>query len=334
MEVGHAAPDGAADPAFIAARDAWLDDDNQTALPALAKLAAADNHAAQILLGRIAARPLGPWLAGLDKAERERLLRAPRDRARGGNWLHIASRNGSAHARILSEAEAARPNLLTVTQLAKSGEVMLAADIATEHLSSGRANALGLFGLWRDRVFPTYSADLFLRNQLHEFDMTAFETARLLRGAPLFFATLVARGADADAQTESEWRNVRFEIAVEYREKGSAALIKAPATHLYDNHEAVVLAPLRFACEAACGKGQNAADCMLTGANILRFDRMTRYTSPTAILISEDDFAASKRAQSELRHRFLKWAKGLRYDREMAQSLSSCERAAFGLKRQ
>ena len=84
-----AQPVGHDDPAFQRAVKAWLDDDDQTALPALATLAAEDNRAAQVLLGRIAIRPMGPWLAGLERKERNALLRAPGGLS-GTSWLKVA----------------------------------------------------------------------------------------------------------------------------------------------------------------------------------------------------------------------------------------------------
>jgi hypothetical protein len=72
-----AQPAGHDDPRFQAAVQAWLDDKDQTALPALAALATEGNTVAQILLGRIANRPMSRWLANMNRKDRNALLRAP-----------------------------------------------------------------------------------------------------------------------------------------------------------------------------------------------------------------------------------------------------------------
>ena len=56
-----AAPEiaGRADPRFEAALAAWLDDDDATAIPVFAALAAEDNRAAQVMLGLIDVERLG-----------------------------------------------------------------------------------------------------------------------------------------------------------------------------------------------------------------------------------------------------------------------------------
>jgi hypothetical protein len=74
---------GAAAPAFRTALAAWLADDDEAALPALATLAADGNRAARILLSLVDRMPHahGRWLAGRTRAERQALMRDPDGRA-------------------------------------------------------------------------------------------------------------------------------------------------------------------------------------------------------------------------------------------------------------
>ena len=83
---------GQDDPRFQAALALWLADDEETALPELAALAAGGNRAAQVLLARIdvTLSLQGPWLVGLPRAERNALLRAPGGLS-GRGWMQSAA---------------------------------------------------------------------------------------------------------------------------------------------------------------------------------------------------------------------------------------------------
>ncbi len=83
---------GSAAPGFVAAREAWLADDDAAALPALSALAGEGNRAAQVLLGLIDLMPQthGPWLAARPRDARIALLRAPGGIS-GRSWLGEAA---------------------------------------------------------------------------------------------------------------------------------------------------------------------------------------------------------------------------------------------------
>jgi len=70
---------GQRDPEMQAAIGDWLSGNEADALPVLAGLAAGGNSAARLLLGQIDSFPAlqGDWLAGLARAERIAVLRAP-----------------------------------------------------------------------------------------------------------------------------------------------------------------------------------------------------------------------------------------------------------------
>jgi hypothetical protein len=80
------------DPRFRAALDLWLAEDDETALPEFAALAAGGNRAAQVLLAHIdATMPLqAPWLASLPRAERIALMRQPGG-VSGRSWISAAA---------------------------------------------------------------------------------------------------------------------------------------------------------------------------------------------------------------------------------------------------
>lgn len=68
--------------------DAWLDDNDQVAIPLLSKLANAGNEEAMILLGQIARRPgeFSPFMHALSKKEKSELIKAPKGLF-GESWL-------------------------------------------------------------------------------------------------------------------------------------------------------------------------------------------------------------------------------------------------------
>lgn len=83
---------GQDDPRFQSALALWLDDDEATALPELAALAAGGNRAAQVLLAQIDLMSWlqGPWVAKLPRADRIALLRAPGGLS-GRSWMRVAA---------------------------------------------------------------------------------------------------------------------------------------------------------------------------------------------------------------------------------------------------
>lgn len=85
---------GQNDPAFQAALQAWLADNEADAIPQLAELAQQGQAAAQILLAIIDKAPemQGPWLSMLPAAQRNSLMRAPGG-VSGLSWMHTAAQS-------------------------------------------------------------------------------------------------------------------------------------------------------------------------------------------------------------------------------------------------
>ncbi len=119
---------GQDDPRFQAALALWLTDDEETALPELAALAAEGNRAAQILVARIDVTPQlrGPWLVARTKAERTELMRMPGGFS-GRSWM-IAAAEDEALARLWRQRDdpAAGPD--TAMAFAAMGELHAARD--------------------------------------------------------------------------------------------------------------------------------------------------------------------------------------------------------------
>ncbi|MFN4099784.1 MAG: hypothetical protein ACK4GT_08405 [Pararhodobacter sp.] len=104
---------GASAPAFTAALDDWLADDEAAALPALAALATGGNSAARLLLAQIDKMPAlqGPYLAHLPRAQRVALMRAPGGMS-GLSWLTQAAGLPLADAWLALRHPGAGPELI------------------------------------------------------------------------------------------------------------------------------------------------------------------------------------------------------------------------------
>lgn len=156
---------GQQDPAFEAALEAWLSGDEAQALPVLAGLAAADNRAAQVLMGLIDVTPQyqGRWLYALPRPERVALMRAPSvgsSGVSGQNWLR--------------EAAADEPLAAAWVQLwdgnAKAGVMLDFARLGEESARRtaakrlARRDAKGFGALAVDPDFPAFAMGLAIRD--------------------------------------------------------------------------------------------------------------------------------------------------------------------------
>ena len=114
--------DGQEDARFQSALALWLEDDEETALPEFAALAAGGNRAAQVLLTLIDTDLSfqGPWLAGLSRQQRNALLRAPGGLS-GRSWMQAAAEDTPfAELWLVQATHAATPD--TALAFATIGE--------------------------------------------------------------------------------------------------------------------------------------------------------------------------------------------------------------------
>lgn len=171
---------GQDDPAFQAAFETWLKGDEAQALPALAALAAADNAAAQVLIGLIDVTPQynGPWLMALPRADRIALMRVPLGKAggqaglSGRNWLHEAARTEPlAQAWLqLWDGNAGTGVMLEFARLGENS----AARTAAKWLA--RREVKGFGELAADPDFPDFAMALAVR-ELAETDPARAKTS-------------------------------------------------------------------------------------------------------------------------------------------------------------
>jgi hypothetical protein len=156
---------GQQDPAFQAALEAWLSGDEAKALPELAGLAAADNRAAQVLIGLIDVTPQyqGRWLYALSRPERVALMRAPLDGSSGvsgQNWLRAAAADEAlAVAWVqLWDGNAKADVMLDFARLGEESATRTAAK------RLARRDAKGFGALADDPDFPAFSLGLAIRD--------------------------------------------------------------------------------------------------------------------------------------------------------------------------
>jgi hypothetical protein len=263
------APAGADDPAFAAALTLWLADDDETALPEFARLAARENDAARLLLARIDATPAlqGPWLASLPRAERIALLREPGGRS-GRSWIEAASRR-SELARLWRDLPQATP--ATALRFAAIGEPRA----ARETLAALAARQyVGFVAVADDPAFPAEMRHLIWR----ELAATPEGRARIdteIAARPAGDPTIARFRADPAASPAAQ----------------DAWLAEAP-----------LAAPLRALCAAACPA--TPASCVRGALALVGGHAgLARQGSPVETLVPGGVWDASPRGRAALLRR-------------------------------
>lgn len=259
-------PAGADDPAFRAALELWLDDDEATALPLLAGMAAAGNDAARLLVGLIDKTfPLqGPWLALRDKPERIALLRDPGGLS-GQSWLR------------LTEHDLAGRWMAVLDQRAD-----IAAALSLADLGEARAVRVALVSLEARQItgFADFADDPRFPDALRYLVWQDWQKAGRT------FDAALANLHPGDGQRQMVEASVAADDLMDW----------LAITDLGR--------PLVALCEAACPDQQAA--CRLAGYQAIGgYRRFASLGTPAAVLISEARFAASRRGQASVLRRAL-----------------------------
>ncbi|MCB1367638.1 MAG: hypothetical protein KDK00_07740 [Rhodobacteraceae bacterium] len=259
-------PEGANDPAYRAALDLWLDDDEATALPALAGMAAEGNEAARLLVGLIdKSFPLqGPWLALRDKPERIALLRAAGGLS-GRSWLRMVDHD-LAH-RWLAVLDQ-RADIAAALSLADLGEAR-AVRVALVSLEARQVTGFDAFA--DDSRFPAALNYLIWQDW---------------RKAGRAVAPALADLHPGDGQRQM----VQASVAPDDLMDWLAITDLGP--------------PLTALCRDACPDSE--ATCRLAGYEAIGgYRRFAGLGSPAVMLIGEARFAASRRGQASVLRRAL-----------------------------
>lgn len=300
VPLASAQPAGHEAPTFKQAVQAWLDDDDQTALPALAKLAREDNRAAQVLLGRIATRPMGPWLVAMGRKERNGLLRAPGGLS-GTSWLKVAAEVGDPLAQLFIDAEDPRADEDTIQALAEAGEAMSAAKLSLYFWDrKGVFPSDLMLELWKKGVLPSEFAIHFARRALRNDALSQLEILRLQVEAPFPTNRIIDAGLANGASDGAAWHKAIsdwYEAAEARKDKQE---YRARSYYAEPNEMRRLTA--RHVCDRRCGKEtDNAIYCMAIVTNLGPSPvSMMRIGTPLEVLIPQADFALTPRAEFEM----------------------------------
>ena len=304
-----AQPAGHDSPRLQSAIQAWLADDDQTALPALAKLAAKGNTAAQILLGRIPNRPMGAWLAGMNRKDRNKLMRAPGGLS-GKSWLKVAADSGDELASLFKQVSSPRSEETEIHALLTVKEQLAAINLALIILNRKGAVPLkaqfAAGDMGQDAVYIALTnipgGHLFNSVQARNLDKLIAQTAPLMDPGAEYIRILHRDLLDNPGNIQQE-RYVRLFHFGELKARSGkfdlnelealgAQFALAPPTNR-------PLSALRKICSAKCPTEIGA--CFALGLNLAGgYEELRRLSSPTETLISQATYAGSPRAVTDL----------------------------------
>jgi hypothetical protein len=281
---------GSSDPAFDAAVEIWLDDNDPDSLPALAGLAADGNIAARLLLSRIAATDLAPidFVEGLSRKQRVELFRS----ASGTGlfrptWMKTESRAGNPVAAALLESSALAVNLDAIRNLYEIGEPQAAYDLIREAAGNGsqqKKTALIEFLPQESALLPyalalenpakwTSPGHAASRHISGTMELTGSESAIAVA------ATFVEYGYQTGVQ------NSEFDFDNEYFDDLAEWIESAPA-----------VASIASLCRRQCNGGEFPACAVTVFGVVGGYDKAIRFDSPMQTLIAQSRYVASERA--------------------------------------
>ena len=253
---------GQDDPAYLAALDLWLDDDEAGALNRLAELARSGNIAARMLVGLVDKDLAlqGPWLALRTKPERIALLRTSGGLS-GTSWLREAG--DVKPAQLWLKVLDGEADIKTVLSLADLGEAR-AVRAGLISLESRQWNGFAEFA--DDQRFPDATRYLIWREWQKD-------------GRNDAVAAALATRQPGDPQRAL---------------LGDGVPVGELESYLMQTHLA---APLTVLCHKECPASPGA--CMRAGLKAIGgYRRLASLGTPMAALISEQRFAASQRGRN------------------------------------
>lgn len=289
--------DGSTDPAFEAAVEVWLEDNDRDSLPALAELAAGGNIAARLLLSRIAATDQAPsdFIESLSRKQRVELFRS---NAGSGlfrpTWLKTESAAGNRLAAALLDSTALAVNLDAIQTLYDLGEPQAAYDLIREVAGNGSEQDKAVL-----REFLPAGSELMpylvaLQNPLAE-SSPGHAALRQMTGAA------ESSGSDADTGAAANFVEFGYQTGVGNSDFGfDNAYFDALAGWIESTPAAQPIASL---CRRHCEIDEFAA-CAVTAFGVVGgYYKAIRFDSPMQTLISQSRFAASERAAGMLLRR-------------------------------
>lgn len=324
-------PARAADQPLQRAIEAWLADDDATALPLLSKAAKAGDPEARALLARSeAVTPPGgssAFYKSLSRAGRAELLRAPGGLS-GTNWMRVLARKGNPIAIALLAAKLYSADADVVTVLYQAGEHAAAYYLVWEILNRGRWDRIqhlppdsGIFDLldylaWVRAYLPRARA---LRSDNWAiWDRTPAEG----RAGGLMLLSDLTNLLDRDQKLTDFLRDVAAAYRGNLGPLEGRRQLDAFASRLEaDAAEDPNLSTLHRLCSDLCPS--EVGQCMLAGMTVIGgYEGLIRQHTPYEGLIPEARFRESKRARNTLLRRITTFG-APRYNHE-ALERSAC----------
>ncbi|WP_085909041.1 hypothetical protein [Kiloniella majae] len=303
--------DGANDPQFKAAIESWLDDDDKTSLPILAKLAKTGNVAARLTLSgieRLHIQSVSPYFKSLTRKEQRSLMRAGGGLS-GTSWLNIEAERGHQLAFALLRVQAPNINQILIRKLIDLGERETASRQIPRIINSLKSEQI--FDLADDHFVPkerrhrVWQTAAFKGNQKY-----IDEANRALRnGDPLALMGSPNRTKNADFKKHQNaiyFGAITEEAISEEYKKG---LKKWFVT-------STELKPVSQLCNVECPKQMESCTAMAYKL-INGYHNVTNHDTPLESVISQADFINSAKSINTLLRHILQRKKGITNDGEI-----------------
>jgi hypothetical protein len=287
---------GLDDPAFQAAIEVWLDDNDADSLPAFATLASEGNIAARLLLTRIQNTDWAPsnYLNGLSREEKIEIFRPAGEGLFRPSWLKSEKQAGNQLAAALLEAPALEVNIDAIRTLYEFGEPEASYDLIKQVATNGSQNE---------------------KDELAEFLPKTSELAPFLQAlqfpeenlTPGHAALQHILSGDETNQTEgvlvgSEQVISAAAVFVEFGYENGFHSIKFDQDNAFYSdlaswiNTAPAAVPIAAVCNQYCTDGDMEA-CVITIFGLVGgYYKAVRFDSPIEKLIEQSRFLSSNRA--------------------------------------
>lgn len=284
-----------------AAVAAWLDNDDEIALPELASLAKAGNRDARILLGQIASRQHGSWLRSLNRGKRNELLRAPGGLS-GKSWLEVLADEGDIHALALHTVFRPPFDFVKIQALIEYDEMETAIRLALRFSDHGGvqpefAALPQAFG--RDGAYAAYLPMIrhgIIRNFRLKGDLS--DPAIWTPDALLMFGAFEDTSGGTVENPAASWLNIlRGNIAD--GDPADAGTVGQMIDRLPPEHRN--LKPARRFCDQMCPDRRSQCLATVTVLQRTGFNGLWAFSSPSNLIVSPERYYASERAIAEVR---------------------------------
>jgi hypothetical protein len=287
---------GSDDPAFQAAIEVWLDDNDKDSLPVFAALASEGNIAARLLLARIQDTDWAPsnYVSGLSRKEKIDLFRPAGEGLFRPSWLKSESLEGNQLASALLDAPVLEVNIDAIRTLYEIGEPEASYDLIKQVATNGsqkEKEELADFLPGKSELTPFLRA---LQTQVPNFTPGHAALQQILSGDEAEQLEDVIPGPEQVTSSAA--------VFVEFGyEHGVPSIDFDQANDFYDDlaswiNSASATEPIAAVCSRYCSNG-NIEACAITAFGLVGgYYKAVRFDSPIEALIKQSRFLSSNRA--------------------------------------